>query len=228
MKEGSKYQHNFRYGRHIMTQNVLILSPHTDDAELGAGGTIIRLIEKKENILWVVFSTAEESLPKELPVTTLKFEFLKVIKSLELTKENYTLHNFRVRHLFEKRQEILEELVEIRKNFRPNLVIGPSLNDFHQDHRVVAEEMIRAFKTNASIICYELPWNHITFNTQLFVKLEKRHIEQKAKILQVYQSQIKKKRKYLLKDFIFGLASVRGIQIGTDYAEAFEVKRWIL
>jgi len=211
-----------------MFKNVLILSPHGDDAELGCGGTIIRLIEEGKSILWVVFSTAEESLPKGLPADTLVLEFQEVINRLGLKKEDFVVHHFKVRYLHERRQEILEELVKIREDFRPDLVIGPSLNDFHQDHMVVANEMIRAFKSTCSIICYELPWNHIEFNTQFFMKLRREHIEKKIEMLKAYKSQIMQKRDYFSEDFIKGLASTRGAQVGEKYAEAFEVIRWIV
>lgn len=52
-------------------KKILVLSPHTDDAELGAGGTIQKYIEQKKEILWVVFSTAEESLPEGMPKNTI-------------------------------------------------------------------------------------------------------------------------------------------------------------
>ena len=70
---------------------ILILSPHTDDAELGCGGSITKFIEEGHEILWVVFSTAEESLPKGLPKDTLKKEFLSVMKDLGLKEENYKI-----------------------------------------------------------------------------------------------------------------------------------------
>jgi hypothetical protein len=109
----------------------------------------------------------------------------------------------------------------------PDLVIGPSLHDFHQDHSIVANEMVRAFKTTASIICYELPWNHINFDTQFFSKLELHHINKKIEVLKSYRSQCAKKRHYFSDEFIKGLAATRGAQIETEYAEAFEVIRWI-
>ena len=208
-------------------EKVLILSPHTDDAELGAGGTIQKYIEQKKNILWVVFSTAEESVPKKLPKNTLEKEFLKVAKKLNLSKNQIQINKFHVRKLHEKRQEVLELLIKIRNSFRPDLVIGPSLNDFHQDHVVVSTEMVRAFKTHSSIISYELPWNNVTFNTQYFEKLTKEQINKKVDILSCYKSQVIKNRNYFDKDFIFGLARTRGVQINTDYAESFEVIRWI-
>tara|TARA_B100001939_G_scaffold347629_1_gene369850 strand:- start:161 stop:796 length:636 start_codon:yes stop_codon:yes gene_type:complete len=206
---------------------VLILSPHTDDAELGAGGTIHKYLEQGRDIFWVVFSTAEESLPKNMPKNTLEKEFIEVTKRLNLNKNQYLIKKFHVRKLHENRQEILELLVKIRNEFSPDLVLGPSLNDFHQDHIVVATEMVRAFKSHASIISYELPWNNVVFHTQYFEKLTKKQIESKQMILECYQSQVLKKRSYFNKDFILGLGKTRGIQINADYAESFEVIRWI-
>jgi len=210
------------------SMKVLVLSPHTDDAELGCGASIVKFIENGYELLWVVFSVAEESLPSSLPSDTLKNEFLDVIRAIGLREENCNIHNFKVRHLNENRQDVLEELIKIRNGFKPELVVTPSINDYHQDHQVVANEAVRAFKTNASIIGYELPWNHVTFDTNLFIKLEKHHVEKKFELLQNYKSQFMKKRNYFTQEYIFGLANVRGVQCNSDYAEAFEVIRWIM
>ena len=118
--------------------------------------------------------------------------------------------------------------MRIRKEFCPELVIGPSLNDFHQDHQVIANEMVRAFKSTSSVISYELPWNHVTFNTQLFIKLTEANIKNKWALLKRYNSQIIKGKSYFSEDFIFGLAKTRGVQCGSEYAEAFEVVRWMI
>lgn len=207
---------------------ILILSPHTDDAELGCGGSISKFVEERYEIFWIVFSTAEESSPKDLPKDTLKKEFLSVIKGLGLKERNYKIYTFKVRHLHENRQDVLEELIKIRNDFNPDLVVIPSLNDYHQDHRVVANEAVRAFKTKASIIGYELPWNHVTFDTNLFIKLDKHHVEKKFELLQNYKSQFAKERNYFSREYVFGLAKVRGTQCNADYAEAFEVIRWMM
>ncbi len=208
-------------------KKILILSPHTDDAELGCGGSIIKFIEEGNEILWCVFSIAEDSLPDDHPKDTLKNEFLEVCSKLKLKESQFNIYNYGVRRLDEHRQDILEILVKIKNEFAPDLVIGPSLNDYHQDHSVIANEMIRAFKTTASIICYELPWNHMNFTNQMFIRLQKRNIDKKIELLSSYKSQIIKNRKYFSNEFIYGLAKTRGIQINQDYAEAFEVIRWI-
>lgn len=207
---------------------IAILSPHADDAELGCGGSLAKFIEEGHELFWLVFSIAEESLPEGLPRDTLQKEFLKVVKGLNLKEDSYKILNFKVRNLHEHRQEILEELIILREEFQPGLVIGPSLNDFHQDHQVVANEMVRAFKAASSIICYELPWNHVTFNTQLLVKLNKGHIRKKCEMLNKYKSQKHKGRVYFSRGFVFGLAKTRGVQCHAECAEAFEVIRWII
>jgi LmbE family N-acetylglucosaminyl deacetylase len=210
-----------------MMDRILILSPHTDDAELGCGGTISKYISQGKKLLWVVLSTAEESLPQDVSNDTLRNEFLEVAEKLKLNANQLIIRNFKVRYLHEKRQEILELLVNIRKNFNPELVIGPSLHDLHQDHSIVANEMLRAFKSYSSIISYELPWNHLSFNTQLFVKLSKAEIDFKIELLSSYKSQLLKQREYFSESFIIGLAKIRGVQVKADFAEAFEVVRWI-
>ena len=207
---------------------MLILSPHTDDAELGCGGSIAKFIDEGHDILWVVFSIAEESLPGNLPRDTLKKEFLDVASCLGLNENNYKIYNFKVRHLTENRQDILEDLIKIRRDFTPDVVMIPSINDYHQDHQVVSHEAVRAFKMSSSIIGYELPWNHITFDTNMFVRLNKSHIDKKYELLKYYESQFQIERNYFSQEFIFGLAKVRGTQCNASYAEAFEVIRWIV
>ena len=94
----------------------------------------------------------------------------------------------------------------------------------HQDHITVMKETLRAFKM-CTILGYEQPWNNITFNTLSFVPLKEKHIKTKIEALKSYQTQ--KHRKYLNEDFIRGLAHTRGTQIEEEYAEAFEVIRWV-
>jgi len=209
-------------------QRILVLSPHTDDAELGCGGSISRLLEEGNQILWIVFSTAKTSLPKGLPDDTLKKEFCNVCSSLKLDESCYKILDYDVRKLQEDRQEILERMVEVNRNYKPTLVIGPSINDHHQDHCTIAQEMVRAFKRGSSVICYELPWNHTTFSTQMFIRLTKKQVDKKIALLRHYPSQKLKNREYFSDEFIKGLAKVRGVQINSSYAEAFEVIRWVL
>lgn len=206
-------------------KNVLVLAPHTDDGELGAGGTISKLIESGAKVTYVAFSTAEESVPDGLPKDILKTEVVKATAQLGIKPENLIIFNYQVRKLSYHRQQILEDLIALRNRSSFDLVLTPSLHDIHQDHSTIAQETLRAFK-NTTILGYELIWNNLTFDTKCFVKLEEKHIDAKQKALEQYESQ--GKRNYLARDFTFSLAKTRGVQVGAEYAECFEVIRMFL
>ena len=58
-------------------RRALVLAPHTDDAELGCGGTIARFLEEGVELRVAAFSTAEDSLPPGMPRTQLRDEFIE-------------------------------------------------------------------------------------------------------------------------------------------------------
>lgn len=89
-------------------KKVFVLAPHTDDGELGAGGTISKLIENGSDVYYFAFSTAENSVPEGFPKDILKTEVLNATKKLGLKKENVIIYNHEVRKLSYHRQEILE------------------------------------------------------------------------------------------------------------------------
>ena len=206
-------------------KNILILAPHTDDGEFGCGGSIVKFLEQGSNIYYIAFSTAKKSVPEGLPQDILEKEVKEATKRLGIKSENLIIFGFEVRKLNYIRQDILEELVKLKKELKPDLVLMPSPNDLHQDHYTVAMEGLRAFK-QTSILAYEIPWNNLKFENQCFVKLEENHIKQKVYALDAYNSQ--KARNYASENFIYSLAKTRGVQVSTEYAEAFEVIRWII
>ncbi len=205
-------------------KRVLVLAPHTDDGELGCGGTIAKLASEGVEVYYIAFSLCENSLPEGLPPNTLEIEVKAATKVLGIAPENLIIFNFPVRMFKTYRQEILEELIKVRNRVQPDLVFLPCSTDIHQDHQVIFEEGVRAFK-HVSILGYEMPWNNISLNTTSFVILEEAAIQIKAEALKAYASQ--GHRNYLNENFIRSLATTRGVQIGTPFAEAFEVIRWI-
>jgi len=208
-----------------MIEKVLVLAPHTDDGEFGCGGSVARFIDEGKEVYYVAFSTAEESVPEPWPKDILKTEVKEATQRLGIPRENLIIFNFKVRELGYHRQEILEELVKIKKEICPDLVFLPSSNDLHQDHSTVSIEGIRAFK-NTTILGYEVPWNNIVFQSEAFVILSEDYIQKKLFALDAYNSQ--KGRNYANEECIRSMARMRGSQIGCKYAEAFEVIRWII
>jgi len=207
------------------SRKILVLAPHTDDGEFGAGATISRWLEDGDEVHYAAFSLCEESVPEGWPKDILEKEVREATAALGIDGSHLHLFRFTVRRFDNSRQEILEELVQMNRNLSPDIVLCPAPSDIHQDHAVVAAEAIRAFK-RTTILGYEMPWNNLTLSTTCFVRLEKRHLDQKVTALKCYESQ--RHRNYAREELVRSLAVVRGTQIGTELAETFEVIRWVM
>ncbi|HUV45613.1 MAG TPA: PIG-L family deacetylase [Dehalococcoidia bacterium] len=205
---------------------ILVLSPHTDDGEMAAGGTIARFIEEGKSVYYVAFSSCEASVPQDFPSDILKVECEASTKILGIMPERVTLLNYEVRTFPSHRQEILEDMVKLKEAIEAELVLIPASSDLHQDHQVIHNEALRAFKMSSSIWGYEHPWNNLTFTTDVFIKLEEGHIKKKIDALAQYSSQ--DFRPYFDQEYIRALAYTRGVQVNFAYAEAFELVRLLV
>jgi LmbE family N-acetylglucosaminyl deacetylase len=197
-----------------MFRNVLILSPHTDDAELGAGGTIAKLMEKRCNLELFAMSWCDS----EENITAVKHA------SEILGIEKLEIFDFQRRCFPKHRQEILQLFYDYNKSHEVDLVLVPATTDLHQDHSVVTHEAMRAFK-QSTILGYEMPWNNIQITTNSFIPLSEGNVTKKIEALKVYTTQ--KNRHYFTEDYFRSILKMRGTQIQVDYAEAFEVIKFV-
>ncbi len=208
----------------LENKKILVLAPHTDDGELGCGGLIARAIRENANVYYAAFSTADESVPAHFPKNQLEIEVLNATEVLGIPSQNVHIYKHSVRKLNYVRQEILEEMIKLREELNPEIVLAPSRKDIHQDHETVTAEGIRAFK-NCTILGYELIWNNLSFATDMFCILTDEDIDKKIMALKEYKTQ--EGKTYMEEDFIRSMARVRGTQVQVKYAEAFEVIRLI-
>ena len=206
--------------------NVLVLAPHTDDAELGCGGTIARLVRSGYRVITVAFSAAEDSVPKGFPRDVLRTENRNAAQKLGVKPEDALVLDFQVRTFPEHRQRVLDTMIRLNREYRPSLVFVPSATDTHQDHKTVADEGFRAFK-RTTILAYELSWNTLEFSNRCLVTLEEEDIQKKIAALYEYNSQ-QACRTYVNEAYVRALALVRGTQIQKPLAEVFDVPRLIL
>lgn len=206
-------------------QTILVLAPHTDDGELGAGGSIARWAQEGHDIHYVAFSACQTAIPDGWPEDVLRSEVAEATRELGIAPDHLRVLDFDVRLFARDRQEILQAMVDLNKELAPDLVLLPSPEDLHQDHSVVATEGLRAFK-RTSIMAYEIAWNNIAFRTTSFVTLQEEHVAAKLRALECYRSQAD--RPYADPEFLRSQMRYHGVQAGVRFAETFDVLRWIL
>ena len=204
-------------------KTVLVLAPHPDDAEFGMGATLAKLIELGKEVHIAVFSTCEQSTPEGFAPGSIMRELRVSCGLLGVSAERLRTFDFSVRKFPELRQEILEELIVLKREIQPDLVCVPSSTDVHQDHQTIHAEGLRAFK-DVSVLGYELPWNNFEYPTDVFVNLEERHLARKLECLASYETQ--KGRGYCDPEFVRAMARFRGGQVKKQHAEAFELLRF--
>ena len=191
-------------------KKALVLSPHTDDAELGCGGTIAKLIEEGWAVHVIYFSAVKTRFPQLVS---------EAENSAKILGMSYEILDFNTRYFPRDRQEILQVLHDYSRKESYNLVFTPTTTDIHQDHGVVTTEAKRIFR-KCTLLGYELPWNNLDISLNCFIPLEKRHVKKKIHALECYNTQ--KKHPYFDKKFLESVVKMRGVQLSTPFAEGFE------
>lgn len=195
---------------------VLVISCHTDDIELAAGGMVTTF----ENVFGYVPTLAhvyDDNAPntRQECVNSWKILGIKAVNGVNIDHHARTID----------RQLLLDDLIKLRNEIRPDLVITHGEMDTHQSHQVVHQESIRAFK-GCSIIGYSHPWNCIKgTRNNIFYSLSPAQVNDKLMALECYKSQ--QNRPYFNLDYQLNKMIENGLNIGKQYAEAFEVIRWI-
>jgi LmbE family N-acetylglucosaminyl deacetylase len=132
--------------------------------------------------------------------------------------QNFEHRNF-------NRQGILDTLIELREKYQPTLVFTHSSFDHHQDHKVIYQETIRAFK-HTTILGYSLEWNNVTgCDLRYFKRLDYTEVQAKLLALDCYKSQAH--RTYFKQPYQLAQMQINGQLCGSDWAEKFEVIRLI-
>lgn len=208
---------------------ILIISSHTDDAELAMGGTIKRLTNVGYEVHHLVLSYApEQQVTRGDKYDVLINESKKANSILGIWKNNYHLLEspYPTDHFNRQRQKIADTLTKTKKDINPDVIYVNSSFDTHQDHQVTYNECVRVFK-EIGIIGYEFPYNNLSFDYDLIVGLTEGDMEAKMDALKCFKSQ--QDRVYFNEDYIRSLARVNAVRMKAQYpyAEAFEVVRLV-
>ncbi len=201
---------------------LLCLGAHSDDLEIGCGGTILRLLAAKADcdIRWVVFSATPARKKEALRSARL---FLRQARRRRVVVRNYRDGFFPNAH------HRIKEDFERLKSFSPDLILTHYRHDLHQDHRVICELTWNTFR-NHLILEYEIPKYDGDLGTpNFFVPLNEAICKRKIEyLLSTFKSQAAKH--WFTADLFLGLMRVRGLEANSPgkFAEAFYSRKLIL
>src|SRR5512139_2308665 len=122
-------------------KKVCFIGAHPDDIELGCGALISNILGQTE-----ILSVTHSDNQKNHDLQNLVSEHFNSMAQLGLRRDQVLLEDFITRRFPQDRQEILEYLYRLNKEFQPEIVFTHTRSDIHQDHVQVTEEVLRAFR----------------------------------------------------------------------------------
>lgn len=202
---------------------VLLLGAHSDDIEIGCGGTVLRLVEAHPDATfhWVVFA-ADDARAAEARASSAAFlsdASAATVEVLAFRESYFPFVGDALKDAFE----------QLKARVRPDLVLTHCLEDRHQDHRTVAELTHNTFRDHL-VLEYEIPkYDGDLQPTSVFVPLSAAQITRKVELLDThFESQ--RDRSWFDPETFRGLARIRGVESNAPdgYAEGFRSRTIVM
>jgi LmbE family N-acetylglucosaminyl deacetylase len=200
--------------------NVLCLGAHSDDIEIGSGGSILRLCESRPvSFTWVVFSAGSVREKEAQQSADL---FLQ-----KATSKKVIIKNFRNGFFPYTAIEIKQYFEELKSVVQPDLIFTHYSKDLHQDHRLISELTWNTFR-NHWILEFEIPkYDGDLGSPNVFFELDEETAHKKANyILKSFPSQADKH--WFTADTFLSILRLRGVESAATFAEAFYCRKLVL
>lgn len=201
---------------------LLALGAHADDIEIGAGGTVLRLLAERPHthVSWIVFSGA--NTPREDEAHTAASAFLCGAR-----QSRVEVAGFRDGYFPFEGARIKDHFEHYVKSAGPHLVLTHARDDRHQDHRVISDLAWNTFRGTVPIAEYEIPkWDGDLGRPNAYVCLDDDGAARKVDLLMQHFPSQRTKAWYDAETFR-GLLRIRGIEAAATWAEAFVCRKQI-
>jgi LmbE family N-acetylglucosaminyl deacetylase len=202
-------------------RTILCLGAHSDDIEIGCGGTLLALQQQQPalKIVWVVFSAQP---PRDREAYESAGKFL-----VNGCRHEIRVKSFRTSFFPYEGEAIKEEFEEIKQECSPDLILTHYRDDRHQDHRLISDLTWNTFRSHL-ILEYEIPkYDGDVGCPNMFVQLTDDIAVQKvAQLMHHFQTQTNKH--WFTPDLFQAMMRIRGMECGARYAEAFYARKLAL
>ena len=196
---------------------VLFLGAHPDDIELGCGALLHNIAARTE-VLCVTLSDNQ----KNPDLKHIVEEHYAAMKVLGVKRDAILLGAFTTRVFQDQRQEILEYFLKLRKDFKPDLIFVHSKQDIHQDHNVMTDEALRAYR-GITVLGFDVIRSSYGFFPHFLAEVDEADVAAKVEALAAYQTY--SDRYYFRPDLIRSIMIRHGALAECPFAEGFDILR---
>lgn len=203
----------------LIGKKVFFIGAHPDDIEIGAGALIANLKGKSE-----VFCVTLSDNQKNPSLINVAAEHRESMRILGIDQEHDYLAEFETRRFKQDRQEILEYLFSLNRKHNPDVVFVHSDADLHQDHSVVTEESLRAFR-GTSLFGFDVIRSSHGFFPSLLIEVDPVDVQKKIDALAAYKTYADKY--YFSAELTKAILIRNGSLAERQYAEGFNIFRMV-
>jgi LmbE family N-acetylglucosaminyl deacetylase len=201
-------------------RSLLALGAHPDDIEIAAGGLMLTAAAARPGLRahYVLLAGSAE---RRIEARAAAAAFLP---GADLT---FALHDLPDGRLPAHWGAVKERLHDAAEVLDPDIVLCPTTDDAHQDHRLLGELVPTVFRS-ALALHYEIPkWDGDLGRPNVYLPLADDVARRKVELLHAcYPSQ--KSRDWWDDEVFLGLARLRGMECRSRYAEAFVCRKAVL
>ena len=198
-------------------KKVCFIGAHPDDIELGCGAFISNIIGKTD-IMCVTLSDNQ----KNPALSHLVEELYRSMEILGVSHNQVKLEAFITRRFPELRQEILEYLYQLNREYQPDIVFTHTRSDIHQDHQQTTEEVLRAFR-GTTVLGFDALRSSYGFFPHFLVEVTEADVQRKIQALMEYATY---NDKYYFNAEVLRATLIRhGALAERPFAEGFDILR---
>jgi len=202
---------------------ILCVGAHSDDIEIGCGGTILRLLQEcaEAEVHWVVLGSSGQ---RDAEALLSAHNFLA-----HATKKDVIVKNFKNSFFPYVGAEIKTFFEELKETVSPDVIFTHHRNDLHQDHRLISELTWNTYRSHLILEYEVLKYDGDLGVPNLFVHLDASVCQKKvAFILDCFQTQ--REKDWFTADAFWSLLRIRGIESKAPekYAEGFYCRKVVL
>ena len=198
-------------------KRVLFLGAHPDDIELGCGA-LIHHIAKISEVLCVTLSDNQ----KNPLLKNVVDEHYKSMAVLGISRECTLFGPFTTRIFPEARQEILEYFLQLRLDFKPDIIFVHSQQDIHQDHNTMTNEALRAFR-GITVLGFDVVRSSHGFFPDFLIEVGEEDVNAKIEALSKYVTYSDKY--YFDSELTRSIMIRHGALAELPFAEGFDILR---
>ncbi len=199
---------------------ILCLGAHSDDIEIGCGGSLLKLMDAYPNscITWVVFSATKE---REAEAQASAHEFLA-----RVNEKRIIIKDYRTSYFPYMGAEIKDYFEQLKQETYPDLIFSHYRQDLHQDHHLISDLTWNTFRDHL-ILEYEIPkYDGDLGSPNFFVHLDEKFCLRKINHLMAH-FQTQQDKHWYTEDTFRAILRLRGIESASSsgYAEGFYCRK---